>query len=172
MIAYGFNLWSPKVSPSLEKYRALFLKSYASLPTNSQGAERGVKESGYVSLGCQYENQCSTLAITCATLVLEYALNWKDDMRDKGKQHDENEEEAKDKQLQGKKKMKALVEHILKQQSQLISIKICDECDTYTKCQKLKHQSQSIISNSNKREFIKSISSIQKLSQNKTQKPN
>ena len=47
----------------------LYVDQLSALPTNSQFTERGVKESGYVSLGRRSEKYCSTLAIARAKII-------------------------------------------------------------------------------------------------------
>ena len=64
IIAAGGNIWHSDATTSLLAFRNLYLHQYSAFPTNTQFVERGVKESGYVSLGRRGEAQRSVLAIS------------------------------------------------------------------------------------------------------------
>ena len=71
IVADGGDIWAPDPSKILKKFLTLYLHQYLSFPTNTQFVERGVKESGYVSLGQRGESQQSVFAISRAKLLPE-----------------------------------------------------------------------------------------------------
>ena len=70
LVADGRDMWNGSV-PALVEFRKIYLLRYAALPTNTQFGERGVKESGYVTLGRRNESNRSILAISRGTLLPE-----------------------------------------------------------------------------------------------------
>jgi len=74
MIADGGNIWASNPCDTLLQFQQLYLHCYAALPTNTQFTERGVKESGYVSLGRRGETNCSVFAMTRAQIVPDAQL--------------------------------------------------------------------------------------------------
>jgi len=103
LIANGGDIWSDDACDILTSFRNIYLYQYSSLPTNTQFTERGVKESGVVSLGRRSETNRSILSISRGKLIPE-ALK-------KGR------EEIDGKQLQGKKRIKVLMRELLVHQS-------------------------------------------------------
>ena len=113
MIADGHNMWAPNACDTLKEFRLLYLHRYAALPTNTQFTERGVKESGYVSLGRRGETNRSVLAISRAKMI--------PDALKKGRKEIELENL---KQLQGKTKTKVLLRELLQQQKSIDDLAI------------------------------------------------
>ena len=70
LIANGIDLWV-SMNKSLLEFKKVYLLQYSALPTNTQFTERGVKESGYVTLGRRGEANRSILAIAQGTLLPE-----------------------------------------------------------------------------------------------------
>ena len=102
LIAQGKDIWMER-NPTLYSFRLLYLIRYSALPTNTQFTERGVKESGYVSLGCRGETNRSVLAIA-RSKVLPDAL----------KRGREEISVEKKRQLQGKIKTNILIQELKK----------------------------------------------------------
>ena len=88
--------------------KEIYLTKYSALPTNTQFAERGMKESGYVTLGRRSEKNRSILAVARAKL--------RPDALVKGRQLAEVEIKSKDdevqNQLQGKRKTRVLIDEL------------------------------------------------------------
>ena len=63
LVADGHDMWNESF-PALVEFRKIYLLRYAALPTNTQFGERGVKESGYVTLGRRNESNQSILDIS------------------------------------------------------------------------------------------------------------
>ena len=105
ILADGQDLWAKQTPSILTNFRMIYLKEYLSLPTNTQFTERGVKESGYVTLGRRGEVQRSILAISRGKFLKEALQAGRSDINKAN-----NEENRK--QLQGKKKTKALIRGI------------------------------------------------------------
>ena len=80
----------------------------SALPSNTQFTERGVKESGYVSLGKRTESTRSLFSTARSTMVKEANIKGKEKMRAE-KNTDEKQEIE---QLQEKRKTKAILEEI------------------------------------------------------------
>ena len=70
LVADGCDMWNGSV-PALVEFRKNYILCYAVLPTNTQFGERGVKESGYITLGKCNESRRSILAISRGTLLPE-----------------------------------------------------------------------------------------------------
>ena len=115
MIADGGNIWASNPCDTLLQFQQLYLHCHAALPTNTQFTERGVKESGYVSLGRRGETNRSIFAMARAQIVPD-ALR-------KGRKEVQGES-LKSKQLQGKSKTKALLGELIKQQTTIRDIEI------------------------------------------------
>ena len=103
LIANEGNIWSDDACAILIFFHNIYFYQYSSLPTNTQFTERGVKESGVVSLRRRSEINRSILPISRGKLIPE-ALK-------KGR------EEIDVKQLQGKKRTKVLMRELLAHQS-------------------------------------------------------
>ena len=102
LIANGIDIWTKQINiPCLSTYSLLYLHRYSALPTNTQFGERGVKESGYVSLGRRNEANRSVLAISRGKLLPEALALGREEIRVK---HQDEE-----KQLQGKAKTRVLM---------------------------------------------------------------
>ena len=63
LISEGINIWSLLVTSELKSFRNRYLTELSALPTNTQFVERGIEESGYVSLGRKNETNHTVLAI-------------------------------------------------------------------------------------------------------------
>ena len=63
LIAIGEDMWAINDNPLLVALREDYLHQYAAVPTNTQFVERGVKESGYVTLGRRCKSNRTILAI-------------------------------------------------------------------------------------------------------------
>lgn len=101
-IANGVNIWDEdNTLPCISHFKEIYTQRYSALPTNTQFGERGVKESGYVSLGRRNESSRSVLAISRGKLLPESMAI--------GKSEIQTTEESKVKQLQGKKKAKIML---------------------------------------------------------------
>ena len=83
LIADGCDIWSAYSLPCLVSFSQMYQTHYAALPANSQFTERGVKESGYVSLGRRSEKNRSVLA-TAHALVVPDAMSEGREKIDKG----------------------------------------------------------------------------------------
>ena len=103
LIAKGGDIWSDDACNILTSFRNIYLYQYSSLPTNTQFTERGVKESGVVSLGRRGETNRSILSISRGKLI--------PDALKKGR------EEIDVQQLQGKKRTKVLIRELLLHQN-------------------------------------------------------
>lgn len=121
LIAGGANIWNSSLwnqsnKKPLLKFCNLYLHQYSALPTNTQFVERGVKESGYVSLGRRGERQRSILAISRAKLIPDAIATGKEEL------NRNRSEEDKQKQLQGKQKTKILVRELIKSRQRVRQI--------------------------------------------------
>jgi len=97
LIANGINIWDENYTlPFMSSFKDIYSQRYSALPTNTQFGERGVKESGYVSLGRRNESSRSVLAISRGKLLPESMAI--------GRGEIQTTEDSKVKQLQGKKK--------------------------------------------------------------------
>ena len=63
LVTLGIDMWSPTTVIPLLQFHQVFLHQYFSFPTNTQFFERGVKESGYISLRRCAETNRTILAI-------------------------------------------------------------------------------------------------------------
>ena len=108
-IAVGQDMWAKDADPVLLRFRQQYLEQYSALPTNTQFVERGVKESGYVSLGKRCESNRTILAIARGK-VLPDALNLGREELLKGVNEDVNKD--KKCQLKGKRKTMQLMKGI------------------------------------------------------------
>ena len=107
LIANGIDIWDPKTSHyELLQFKQLYLLNYSALPTNQQFTERGVKESGYVTLGRRGESQRSMIAIARAKLVPDAYKKGRAQIQTEGV-------DDKKKQLQGKTKTRFLLKEKL-----------------------------------------------------------
>lgn len=110
LIGQGRDCWSYTAPQNLESFRLLYLHEYSALPTNTQFVERGVKESGYVTLGRRNETNRSVLAIARAKIIPDAICKGKEKLK----------ESLKDvKSLQGKKKSKALLNEMASLQQKI-----------------------------------------------------
>ena len=100
LVADGIDMWNVSI-PALVELQTTYIHRYAALPTNTQFGERGVKESGYVSLGRRNESSRSIPAISRGTLLPEALAA--------GRLEIESPNENKKRQLQGKQKAKVLM---------------------------------------------------------------
>ena len=98
LIAKGGDIWDDGACEILLSFRNTYLHKYSALPTNTQFTERGVKESGVVSLGRRGETNRSIFSISRGKLV--------PDALKKGR------EETTAKQLQGKMRTKVLMREL------------------------------------------------------------
>ena len=102
LIANGVNIWDKNYTlPFIALFCNTYSNRYSALPTNTQFGERGVKESGYVTLGHRNESSRSVLAISRGKLLHEALAVGRDEIQ--------STEETKIKQLQGKKKAKIMM---------------------------------------------------------------
>ena len=100
-------MWENNPNPLLVALRDEYLHQYAALPTNTQFVERGVKESGYVTLGRRCESNRTILAIARGKDLPEALANGHQEL------HNENGEEEKRRyQLKGKRKTIELMKSI------------------------------------------------------------
>ena len=70
LIGDGNDIWIPNAPITFSILRELYKTRYTALPTNTQTTERGVNESGYVSLRRRSKNNRSDLASTRARTYL------------------------------------------------------------------------------------------------------
>ena len=125
LIADGRDIWdntSTKTTP-LSLFADCYRLNYAALPTNSQFTERGVKESGYVTLGRRSEKNRTVLS-TARALLIPNAMSAGNDRIDKGG--------GKKRSLQGKIRTHVLMEEAFKQQTQIDDLQRQDG-DEFTK---------------------------------------
>ena len=71
MIANGSDIWSKNAPDYLVSYRQYFLTHYSAFPTNNHNVERGVRESGYVTLGNRSEEHRSIYVIARGSVIPE-----------------------------------------------------------------------------------------------------
>ena len=71
LIATGGDIWSDDACKVLSAFRTTYLNEYSALPTNTQFTERGVKESGYTSLGRRGEINRSIFAMSRGKIIPE-----------------------------------------------------------------------------------------------------
>ena len=116
LIAEGGAIWNEDACDVLLSFRNIYLMEYSALPTNTQFTERGVKESGVVSLGRRGETNRSIFSISRGKLV--------PDALKKGR------EETDAKQLQGKMRTKVLMRELLAHHT-LIGHKRHLNCDVF-----------------------------------------
>ena len=102
LIAQGKDIWMER-NPTLYSFRLLYLIRYSALPTNTQFTERGVKESGYVSLGRRGEANRSVLAIARSKLLPDALKRGREEIS-----------VEKKRQLQGKIKTNILMQELKK----------------------------------------------------------
>ena len=114
LIADGGDIWAPSPSPPLVAFKELYLTHYSSLPTNSQFTERGVKESGYVSLGRRSEKNRSILATARAKLVPDSMVEGRKQLEGKN---------SETKEVQGKMRTQVLIDEVLKQEQDIDDLK-------------------------------------------------
>ena len=113
LVALGHDMWSPTIVGPLLQLRQVFLREFSSFPTNTQFVERGVKESGYVSLGRRAENNRTILAIARGKVLPEVLRLGHLELDNLSCEEDDKEEGGKKKhQLKGKRKTKHLMNTI------------------------------------------------------------
>ena len=101
LLANGHDIWNVSATNSLSEFKKLYLYNYAALPTNSQFTERGVKESGYVSLGRRSEKNRSALAIARARIIPDAMAVGKELVKS---------DDGKNRLVQGKARTKVLID--------------------------------------------------------------
>ena len=69
LIASGFDIWDHNATTHLLQFADIYRFNISAFPTNSQFTERGVKESGYVTLGRRTKKNRSALAIARAKII-------------------------------------------------------------------------------------------------------
>ena len=102
MIANGEDMWEDTCDETLKVFRNNFIFKFSALPTNTQFTKRGVKESGFVSLGRRGEVNRSILAIARGRYLPDALKIGRAEVQPK-----ENVE--KKKQLQGEKRTSVLM---------------------------------------------------------------
>ena len=104
----------------MKKFCNYYRIQFAAFPVNSQFTERGVKESGHVSLGRRNEINRSLIAISCAKIMPEALQDYRnalqpDSITDTEDDYEGNNINKKIMQLTGKHRadflMNALIEH-------------------------------------------------------------
>ena len=115
LVSIGVSLWECTTIKPLQDFRTLFLYQYSSLPTNTQFVERGVKESGYVTLGRRAETNRTILAIARGKVLPEALKLGHAELDNLPSEEDEEVELVikKKRQLKGKRKSKHLMSTIL-----------------------------------------------------------
>ena len=85
------NMWSSlRKNSSLGKLQVFFTEQLTALPSNSQFCERGVKESGKVSMGKQSEATCSIVALARSNTIEEAVIHLKaEKLKNKGSSYGE-----------------------------------------------------------------------------------
>ena len=106
-LSLGNDMWGDNPPESLVHFRTLYLHQYAALPTNTQFVERGVKESGFVSLGRRGEEHRTILAIARGKDLPDAMLSGR-----KERQKENQEDEIRRYQLKGKRKTRELMKSI------------------------------------------------------------
>eukprot|EP00957_Ditylum_brightwellii_P133483 10176678-Ditylum_brightwellii.AAC.1 len=100
LIAHGIDMWS-SIFPVIMEMRQCYLLVCSSLPDNTKFVERGIKESGSVSLGGRQETNRSLLTVA-RRKVLHKALQHGKDVFNK--ETNVEDIERKKYQLSGKRK--------------------------------------------------------------------
>ena len=108
LVDIGNDIWADDCGPLLLDLRNNYLHTFAALPTNTQFVERGVKESGYVSLGRRGEENRTILAIARGKDLPDALSSGREQMR----REDKDEDGSKRCQLKGKRKTIALMKGI------------------------------------------------------------
>ena len=113
LIANGHNIWHSDAPTVLTKFRQLYVEQLSALPTNSQFTERGVKESGYVSLGRRSEKYRSTLAIARAKIIPDAMASGNAIV---------NQDNKEKRLVEGKLRTRVILEEAVKQHKQLLEL--------------------------------------------------
>ena len=108
IIALGGDIWHGNACTHLVAFSNVYRYNYSALPTNSQFTERGVKESGYVTLGRRLEKNRSALAIARAKIIPDAMVAGKK-VVDRG--------DGKKRLVQGKLRTKMLINEAIRHQS-------------------------------------------------------
>ena len=116
LLSNKFDIWDPTSTPKLQQLRDLYLNQYSALPTYTQFMERGVNELDYVSLGRFNETNMSVLVMSRGK-VLKGALK-----RGKDAIQPAAPNPKKAKQLQGKRKCKAMMNEVFKKHDKLKNV--------------------------------------------------
>ena len=135
MIARGADIGAPNADGVLLLIRDEYLHQYAALPTNTQFVERGVKESGYVSLGRRAEQNRTILAIARGKVLPDSLVNGRLQMKTEVEEDDVSKH-----QLKGKRKSKHLIEGIFKHNHDMLKCEWSySEEDYISKRKRVKH---------------------------------
>ena len=108
----------------------ILIHQFSAFPINSQFTERGVKESGHVSLGRRNETHRSLLAISRAKIMPNALQEYRDDIKvesesESGAEDGEDDEdgEKKVKQLGGKRRAKYLMCGLFEHNKEMVVFK-------------------------------------------------
>ena len=130
LIADGCNAWGNAPGNALASFRQLYLHRFSAFPINSQFTERGVKESGHVSLGRRNETHRSLLAISRAKIMPNALQDYRDDVKvesesesDAEDGEDDEDGEKKVKQLGGKRRAKFLMCGLFEHNTEMVAFK-------------------------------------------------
>ena len=110
LIADGCDIWSAGSQPCLLSFAHLYRTHYSALPTNTQFTERGVKESGYVSLGRRSEKNRTVLATARALVVPDAMSEGREEIK---------KDDGKKRIVQGKLRARVLMTEALSHQNEL-----------------------------------------------------
>ena len=134
LIANGGNIWAASANQVLKDFRMQYLIEFASFPTNTQFVERGVKESGYVSLGRRGETNRSILAIARGKILPEALQTGRDHINSIPVDDSDSDSDSNDKmkQLQGKRKIEFLMRELQNHQKSMTELETELEKNEYT----------------------------------------
>ena len=125
------NMWDDDTTAPLYKLKTVFLNEFAAFPTNTQFAERGVKESGYVSLGRRGERNRTIMAIARGKVLPDALQLGQKDLDTIQPEEDEEEQETqKKRQLKGKRKVACMMNSMISNINQVAKMKD-DESQEY-----------------------------------------
>lgn len=119
LISNGVDIWQQNShNEVIQAFKSLYKYQYAALPTNTQFGKRGVKESGYVSLGRRNEMQRTILAIARGKCLPDALAKGRAEIQS-----------LNVKQLQGKKKTKVLMGEFIEHEKRINTLCKCKQTD-------------------------------------------
>ena len=118
LLSSGCIFWAEAaISVRLQQLRDIYLYQYSAMPSNTQFTERGVKESGYVSLGWRNETNWSVLDIARGRTLKEALKRGQEEIQPL--LHAGAPILKKEKKLQGNIKCKVMMREVFKQHDKM-----------------------------------------------------